>query len=184
MKQLLLLLAAFTMLQSCNSSTTLEDTKIDAKLRETIYAKNESLIEAMISTDLNAYYSLESKEYSKQRKTSRKKPADYFKKGIFGNKFTVYDEFLVTNTDRYSENEVTSQKHGYTFTFRNDRLQSYVSVLKISGHQFDSLLAVTHGLDDNNEWKIYAIDLLTWAIGVKHLPIITCLRNKTKKTAF
>lgn len=170
MNKLLLLLASVLMLQSCNDTITLQNAKIDAKLRETIYAKNEVLINAMISTDLNAYYSLESDEYRKQRQAMRQKPSDLFKKGLYGKGFKVYDEYLVTNSARYSENEVSSKEHGYTFKFRNDKLKSYVSILKVTGYQYDALLAVTYGLNDEKEWKIYAVDLFgygNWGKNVK-----------------
>lgn len=158
MKKLLLLIA-FIILQSCNSVDTIEGNKIDHKLRSSINGKNDSLITAMNTSNLRIYFELESDEYRKKRQTSSTfKPSTIFKRGILKSNFTVYDEFYVTNSARYTSTGLKSEKHGYTFTFTNDKEQSYVSVLKLSGYQFDSLLAVTYGLTDDG-WKIYDIDL-------------------------
>ncbi|KGO87625.1 hypothetical protein Q765_05700 [Flavobacterium rivuli WB 3.3-2 = DSM 21788] len=158
MKKILLLFLALIILQSCNSGNTTANKSIDAKLRKTISNKNDSLIAAMATSNLQIYYALESPEYKKHRQTSTIKPSDLFKKGIFKPKYSVYDEFFVTNTERYVKTEVTSKEHDYTFTFSNDKPQSYISVLKVSGHQFDSLLVITYGLTDEG-WKIYAVDI-------------------------
>ncbi|MXN89692.1 hypothetical protein GR160_00495 [Flavobacterium sp. Sd200] len=159
MKKLFLLIAAVALLQSCNEANVVENKNIDTKLRETINSKNKEFVSAMATTNINALFSLESDEYRKLRKTSRRKPADLFKRHILKDNFTVYDEFWVTSPDRYTENKVTSKDHGYTFTFTNDKIQSYVSVLKVSGYQFDALLAITYGLTDEDGWKVYAVDL-------------------------
>jgi len=158
MKKTVLLLILLIILQSCNSNSTIANNKIDAKLRKTISNKNDSLIDAMATSNLQIYYALESAEYKKYRQTSTIRPSNLFKKGIFKSDYSVYDEFYVTNTERYVKTDIISKEHGYTFTFSNDKPQSYVSVLKISGHQFDSLLIVTYGLTDKG-WKVYAVDI-------------------------
>jgi len=158
MKKILLLFLALIILQSCNSGNTTANKSIDAKLRKTISNKNDSLIAAMATSNLQIYYALESPEYKKHRQTSTIRPSNIFKKGIFKPEYSVYDEFFVTNTERYVKTEVTSKEHDYTFTFSNDKPQSYISVLKVSGHQFDSLLVITYGLTDEG-WKVYAVDI-------------------------
>ena len=153
----IMLVTSFVALQSCNSTDIIENNDIDPKLRKIISAKNDSLVTAMTTSNLQIYYALESPEYKKHRQTSRVRPSNLFKKGILKQQYKVYDEFLVTNTERYVETGVTSKKHGYTFTFRNDKPQSFVSLLKVTGYQFDSVIAVTYGLTDEG-WKIYAVD--------------------------
>jgi hypothetical protein len=168
MKKLLLFTFAIVILQSCNSSNIIENNEVDAKLRKAINAKNDSLITAMVTTNLQIYYALESPEYKKHRQTTNIRPSTLFKNGVLKPKFSVYDEFYVKNSDRYAVTDVISKKHGYTFTFRNDRPETYVSLLKVSGHQYDSLLAVTYGLTDDG-WKIYAVDMFglgNWGIDV------------------
>ena len=157
MKKVLLLIITLVLLQSCNSTDTVENNKIDARLRKTIGNKNDSLLAAMATSNLQIYYALESPEYKKHRQTSTIRPSNLFKKGIFKPEYTLYDEFFVTNTERYVSTAVISNNHGYTFTFSNDKPQSYVSVLKVTGHQFDSLLVITYGLTDEG-WKVYAVD--------------------------
>lgn len=148
----LLLFAALLFMQSCNTSDVTVTEKIDAKLKEQIRDKNDSLMVAFSSSDLAIYKELGSEKFVKNLQANTRIVSEPFRKGFFKAVFTVYDEFLVTNNGARDKIEIPS-KHGYTFSFVNEEKQSLVSFLKVSRGQLDYLITVIYGYT-NNKWQV------------------------------
>ena len=153
----LALIAVMALLQSCTKIETVANKDIDTALKNTIKAKNDSLIKALITSNLPIFKALGSDNFVKNLQANTRNVSSFYRKHFFTKEYTVFDEYHITDSKTGSKNDILSASHGYTFTFVNDEKESYLSLLKVSNYQFDFVIAVTYGRSGNG-WKIYELD--------------------------
>ncbi|KGO92314.1 hypothetical protein [Flavobacterium subsaxonicum] len=158
MKKIALLLLTFSALYSCSSPVVETDEKIDAKLRNTLKTKTDSVFEAVTTSNQKIYKAVASDDFFKHLQASIRNVVMPFRNGFFKPEFTVYKQYHVTTT-RGEKIDIPSDKEGFTFSYVPDQTETYVSLLKVSSHQFDYLIALIYG-NDNNQWKLYQMDLM------------------------
>ena len=88
------LLIAF-LLQGCmyDTTETLANDKIDVKLRETIKAKNDSLLLALSNSSMKTFKALGSPDFIKHLQGRIENAVWAFRKGYLRTEYEVYDEY-------------------------------------------------------------------------------------------
>jgi hypothetical protein len=157
-KIILLLLLAISMLQSCSNAEIIANDAIDVALRQTIKIKNDSLMQAMANNDYSAYMALGAPKFTDKLLANSRKVASPFRNHFYKPEYVMYDEYYIKDVKPWNTTELKSEKHKYTYTFLNNEKESYISLLKASGYQFDVLVTVKYGLIDK-KWKICGLDI-------------------------
>ncbi|MEL1245494.1 hypothetical protein AAEO56_14565 [Flavobacterium sp. DGU11] len=165
--RLLLLCLLFTVFQGCmfQSADIISNNDIDIKLRETIKAKNDSLIEAMSHGKLKIFKALGSENFVKHLQANVRNTSWAFRNGYLKNNYTVFDEYQCHHSVTNNNIAIPSEEHSYTFKYVNEVEDTYVSLLKIPYSEEGYLLAVIYG-KEGDEWKIDEIKInIIWQHG-------------------
>jgi len=159
MKRLLpILLLAGISLCSCNSKDIKLNNDIDAKLRAEIKQKNDSLIQALTTSDRDIFVKIASKEFVKSLQARTQHVWRLFRGGYLGKDYKVYDEFEVHGAQQYNAIPLQSGNKGYTFTYSSPAKDSYVSILEYDlGRGDTGAMAVIYGLIDN-KWQVSEVE--------------------------
>lgn len=154
--RLLILLSMSALLQSCmyDDVKTHANKQIDAPLRNTIKAKNDSLLEAFVVSDNKALKQLASENFKKDMHIKIKDVIWPFRNGQLTTNYTVVDEYHCLHGKANNNTKLESSDNGYSFIFRNNEKESYVSLLKCTyGTTDDYMVTIIYGRQ-GNDWKI------------------------------
>ena len=164
MKFRLFALVLFAVLQSCmnNSTDTLTGASIDAKLRQTIKSKNDSLLQAMALSDNTALKQLGSPDFIKfmHAKLNKQNVLWAFRRGYLDtDNYTVYKEYYNKHGKAPENTVITSEEDGYTLSYTNNEKETYISMLKCTLNGTDQyLVTLMYGLIDG-KWKLNDIEI-------------------------
>jgi len=158
MKIKLLALVLLAALQSCTKSAeTLVDNEIDSKLRQTIKTKNDSLLQAMVHSDIGVLRQLGSDDFIKfmHAKVSNDMAIWAFRRGALDlNTTTVLHEYYSKHDAENQNTVLESEKDKSTISYINKEKETYVCMLKSKYNNIDDYLITTfYGLVDG-QWKL------------------------------
>lgn len=156
--RVLLLLSFVALLQSCNSETVTANKDIGEKLRQTIKAKNDSLLVAMQTSNLKTYKALGTEKFIKHLQAETRNVVWLYREGYLNNDYTIYDEYEVELPKAFKYVEIPSDQKKYTFKYLAEEKETYVSLLTTSLYSNDYLLVVVYNKTDKG-WKINDIEV-------------------------
>ena len=156
--RVLLLLSFVALLQSCNSETVTANKEISEKLRQTIKAKNDSLLVAMQTSNLKTYKALGTEKFIKHLQAETRNVVWLYREGYLNNDYTIYDEYEVKLPKAFKYVEIPSDQKKYTFKYLAEEKETYVSLLTTSLYSNDYLLVVVYNKTDKG-WKINDIEV-------------------------
>lgn len=157
-KNTLLSLLAFSfLLISCNKAETTTNGDIDSGLKAVIKAKNDSLLNALITSDSDALENLGSENFVKFMHAKINKVVWPFRKGYFTTNYKVFDEYHTIHDNPKGYSTIENDDHEYTFSYENNTKETYVSLLRCTHMADDYLITVIYGKEGNN-WKIEDIE--------------------------
>ncbi len=161
LKLLLSFLLFSFLLQGCmyNATETLANEKIDNNLRETIKAKNDSLLSALSNSNMKTFKALGSPDFIKHLQGRIENAVWAFRKGFLKTEYEVYSEYYNKHGKAHSNTKIESENEQYTFTFTNKTKETYISLLKTSYNNIgDYLITIIYERIDG-EWKLDYIHL-------------------------
>ncbi len=164
--KILLLFLLTLLLQSCmfSGTKTVANKEIDMALRETMRAKNDSLLNALSNSDMKAFQKLGSPEFLKHLRANIDNVVWGFRKGFLDTKFDVYNEYYNQHSQTYTNTQIVNEKDSFTFMYKNTTKESYVSFLKVVYNGMDDYLVTTiHELIDG-KWKLTSVSMGTFGI--------------------
>jgi len=155
----LLFLAVLT-LTSCNDDEKiiLSD-KIDQKVQDVIKSKNDSLIKAMMTSDMHIYKALGTEDFKKNIPSRTRNVSWAFRKQYTNGTYKVYDQYHIIDGIKTKRSEITSIGKGYTFKWTNVSKETYISMLKLPFVLQDYLLILQYTSDGSGKWQIHRMDI-------------------------
>ncbi|AXG75042.1 hypothetical protein DVK85_12710 [Flavobacterium arcticum] len=142
-----------------DSTETLANEKIDKNLKETIKAKNDSLLSALSNSDMKTFKTLGSPDFVKHLQGRIENAVWAFRKGYLKTDYEVYDEYYNKHGKAPNNSKIESEKRQYTFSFTNNAKETYISLLKTSYNNLgDYLITIIYEKIDG-KWKLDYIHL-------------------------
>jgi len=173
------------LLTACNSGPVANDA-IDAGLRKTIAANNEILVDGMWRNPARSLKRLGTERFNE-------KDADeaigiaravYFQPDL-PHTYTVVDEYY-SEDNGGGEIKITSEKYGFSYTFRSNRPECYISVLKIHPNEQQDYLvfALYNKNEGKGDWKLDKFLTARYAFYGKNAADMLALAQKWEKKGF
>lgn len=161
MKKIIAFLAVCSLLLiSCNKEVKLlPQSAIDKNTRQTIRRKNDSLIQALQTSNLKIYKALGTDEFNKHLQARTLNIAMMFRRLYLDGTYKVYDEHIVTNKKGQSELKFDNPELGYRYLSISKGEQTYVSMLKMLVTDQDYLLICCYAKQTNGDWKINKLEI-------------------------
>jgi hypothetical protein len=161
MKNFIVLLAAFGLLfTSCTpKSEVTPQAQIDKKLRNTIKQKNDSLIQALQTSNIKIYKALGTDDFNKHLQARAFSVAMMFRRWYLDGTYEVYDEHLVKNGKGISELKFSNEALGYEYLSVNKGIETYVSMLEMPTPKQDYLLICCYSNNGDNKWKLNKLEI-------------------------
>lgn len=161
MKKVIVLLAVFGLLfTSCTpKSEVIPQAQIDKKLRNTIKQKNDSLIQALQTSNLKIYKAMGTDDFIKHLQARTLNIAMMFRRWYLDGTYEVYDENIVKNGKGLAEIKFENPDLGYSYLSINKDKETYVSMLKMPTAEQDYLLICCYSNDGDNKWKINKLEI-------------------------
>lgn len=186
MKTKLLLLLVCIALQSCmyDATETIANNDIEKSLRETIYAKNDSLLNALSNSDMKAFQKLGSPEFLKHLQGNIGNVVWGFRKGFLDTKFEVYNEYYNVHGTVPNNSQIVSEEDKFTFMFKNNSKETYVCFLKVVYNGIDDYLVTTIYELLGEQWKLTSVSMGTFGIYGKNAEDYFALAQKKKEEGY
>lgn len=186
MKYSFLALLLILCLQSCmyDATETTANNDIDKSLRETMRAKNDSLLNALSNSDMKAFQKLGSPDFLKHLQGNIGNVVWAFRKGFLDTEFEVYNEYYNKHSSVPNNSQIISEKDAYTFTFKNNSEETYVSFLKVVYNGMDDYLVTTIHEVVDGQWKLTSVHIDPFGIYGKNAQEYYELAQKKKEEGY
>lgn len=155
-----LLVLSSLVFQSCNKGPQIVSNKaIDAALLKTIAQKNDSLVEAMGSSNMTVFKAIGSTDFLKHLQASTRNVSWAFRENYVNGKYKVFDQHHVINPQAKNKLEIPSEELGYIYTYVNQEKETFVSLIKLPFIHQDYMLSMVYGKAADGKWKLNEMDL-------------------------
>lgn len=155
----LLILAALTLMSCNNDEKIILSDKINTKVQQLIKSKNDSLIQAMRTSNLDIYKALGTEDFNKNIQSRTRNVSWAFRKQYTDGSYKVYDQYHIIDGIKTRRSEITSTNKGYTFKWTNTAKETYISMLKLPFVLQDYLLILQYVNDGSGKWQIHRMDI-------------------------
>lgn len=185
MKLKLLAIFFIALLQSCgNTDGVLTDSEINNNLRQTIKTKNDSLMQALIHSDIKALKQLGSPDFIKymHSKVGNNITIWAFRRGALDlGSNTILHEYHIKQDKAPGSIAIEAIDEGYTFNFMNKEKESYVCMMKSKYNKTDDYLITTIYGMVGDKWKLNDIKVGLYGVYDKNAKDYFTMAEKAKE---
>lgn len=159
MKRLLpyLLVISLGFAACSKTDNVIANTAIDAKTRNTIKSKNDSLILGLTTGKQRIFKRIANEHFLNNIQVQTNNLYRLFMYGILKNNYTVFDEYEVRDKKQHDFVVIENDKKGYTFSYSAPNPTSYVCIMQFKAEKDNGAIAAVYGLEDG-KWKLDRID--------------------------
>ncbi|WP_116787982.1 hypothetical protein [Flavobacterium psychrotrophum] len=156
---ILLFLTIITVTSCSNDEKIILSEKIASEVQQVIKLKNDSLIQAMMRSDLKIYKALGTDDFKKNIQSRTRNVSWAFRKQYTDGSYNIYDQYYIINGTKTKRSEIISADKGYTFKWTNVSKETYISMLKLPFVLQDYLLILQYVNDGSGKWLIHRMDI-------------------------